>query len=102
MSDGDGYHTMDELYEHRHRLFILVLALRREIAWASRVHADGSSYDGWFIAGLDLPAGQVSYHLPDRLWPDVVSLGIARDVPPPWDGHTATDVLDRLAAEVAG
>ena len=95
---SDGFHTFNELYEHRNLLFVLVLASLPETAWASRTHKDGSSYDGWFIAGVDLPTGQVTYHLPERLWPAVERLGLHRHEAPEWDGHTSQDVIERLSA----
>ena len=92
---SDGYHSFDELYEHRHRLYLTIVTLLPELAWASRTHADGSSYEGWFVLGMTLPAGQVSYHLPDRFWQEVVDLGVVRP-PPEFDGHTSADVLARF------
>ena len=93
---SDGYHTFDELYEHRHRLFLLLVATYTSSAWASRKHSDGSSLDGWFICGMVLQEGQISYHLPDRLWPEVERLGIVVDKAPEFDGHTSDDVVERL------
>lgn len=99
-STSDGYHTFDELYEHRHRLFLLLMKAHSERAWASRKHSDGTSIEGWFLAGMTLRDGhQVSYHLPDRLWGRVERLGVTTDDPPEWDGHTSDDVLKRLEAE---
>ena len=103
MSVSDGYHTFDELYEHRITLFI---ALCKAIAtfdllnpptiWRSKLHSDGSSFDGWFILGMNKVAGrQVTYHLPLSKWEDT---GFAETLEkaPEWDGHTANDVLNRL------
>ena len=93
-SVSDGYHTFDELYEHRHALF---LALVKTLGgWASRRHHDGSTYEGWFIAGMDIGGKQISYHLPIRLWDIVVGLGIVVERAPQWDGHTPNDVINRL------
>ena len=96
---SDGYHTFAELYEHRHHLFIALLASQPLMRpWRSRLHADGSSIDpGWFIAGMDLPTGPISYHLPSSLWGlldnhDIPTLRKAR----PWDGYTADEVVARL------
>lgn len=92
---SDGYHTFDELYEHRCLLLIALANTSTSLkAWKSRKHEDGSAFDGWFIAGLDLPTGPITYHLPDRLWslltvPELESA-------PAWDGHTSQNVLERL------
>lgn len=66
------------------------------VSWVSRKHSDGSEIDGWFIAGITLPTGQVSYHLPDRLWDKARLHAIEECDVAPWDGHTANDVWVRL------
>jgi hypothetical protein len=90
---SDGYHTFNELYEHRHLLFILV-ANQLTTAWKSRLHDDGASYDGWFIAGIQLPTGDISYHLPLNKWNICKCKTLEKA--PKWDGHTSQDVLERL------
>lgn len=94
-SISDGYHTFDELYEHRHALFVALTKQMPLLSWRARKHADGSMFPGWFIAGIQLPTGQISYHLPGRLWGCLDHLD-ARDLGPPWDGHTQADVPNRL------
>lgn len=93
---SDGYHTFDELYEHRCLLFIAFgKSLPLLHSWKSLRHEDGSQWEGWFIAGIDLPNGQtITYHLPQRLW-DLCSF-VDRDRAPEWDGHTSDDVLERI------
>ena len=74
---SDGYHTFDELYEHRHSLMLALMRCLPYCSWFSRCHDDGSSFDGWFICGIDLPRanGTVTYHLPERLWATAVATG---------------------------
>lgn len=96
---SDGYHTFNELYEHRHALFMVVqMLLKLEDgtvpAWKSRTHADGTSLPGWFIAGIKLPTGDITYHLPDCHWN--ICPGVEVDAAPAWDGHTPNDVIERL------
>ena len=94
---SDGFHTFHELYEHRHHLFVALLNSHPDLSWKSRLHDDGTMYPGdWFIAGMDLPTGDVSYHLEGRFW-DRVRVK-ALDLAPAWDGHTSQDVLVRLAS----
>ena len=99
---SDGYHTFDELYEHRHALFLALLYLlraegHRESCWMSKLHEDGTSMKGWFVAGAHLPTGDVTYHLPIRLWKVAIKGGIpVLPKAPPFDGHTSTDVIARL------
>ena len=93
---SDGYHTFGELYEHRHWLFISLMRAYPDLSWASRTHSDGSSIEGWFIAGMTLSTGQISYHMPDELWSVVEAIGLHQNKQPDWDGHTAAEALDRL------
>lgn len=87
---SDGYHTFDELYDHRCLLFIqLCLALPERAYW--RPH-----YEGWPLLGLETPEGQITYHVPEkhlRLFKDKVKQG-----GPEWDGHTPQHVVQRLIA----
>jgi len=91
---SDGYHTFNELYEHRHTLFAMFVALVSSKCWKSKLHDDGTMFDGWFIAGAELPSGYVSYHIPMRLW----DLFLCKEIPnaPTWDGHTSDDVIKRF------
>lgn len=90
---SDGYHTFNELYEHRHALFRL--ACLNYDGWKSKLHDDGTMFDGWFIAGVETPDGQVTYHLPIALWDSFAVKIYVRA--PKWDGHTSSDVVNRLA-----
>jgi len=86
---SDGYHTFEELYEHRCLLFInLCLAYPNASYW--RPH-----YEGWPLLGLYLlPIGQITYHVPEKFLPlfkDKIRKG-----GPEWDGHTSEDVIGRL------
>lgn len=98
---SDGYHSFKELYEHRHALFLNLMKLQPEISWISQKHQDGLGYKGWFIAGIRLEAGDISYHLPMCLW-DEAKLTGARIAPraPKWDGHRSEDVVKRLQANL--
>jgi hypothetical protein len=91
---SDGYHTFNELYEHRHTLFIALCAVYP--SWKSRLHADGGALPGWFIAGITTPEGEATYHLPDRLWGTLKAKELSHA--PKWDGHTSNEVLVRIAA----
>lgn len=93
----DGYHTFNELYEHRHLLFLNMIEYHRT-AWKSKLHSDGTMFDDMFIAGVGLSTGMISYHLPMRLW-DVANV-IALKKAPKWDGHTPQDVCDRLLKRI--
>lgn len=95
---SDGYHTFGELYEHRHFLFIALMASHPELSWCSMSHSDGTKcYDGYFIAGINpgiYGGRQISYHLPVRLW-DIVN-SVCNGEQPEYDGHASQDVVDTL------
>lgn len=94
---SDGYHTFDELYEHRHMLLMALFKRCPDLAWISATHSNGKEIDGWFIAGMNLPSGAISYHLPVRLWSLACIDGVTvLPFAPPWDGHMSKDVLERL------
>jgi len=94
---SDGYHTFGELCEHRFELYLALCRLAASTGrsvWKSKVHSDGTSYPGWFVVGInDGPGEQITYHLPFARW-DAVDF--VERVPPPFDGHSSTDVLERL------
>ena len=92
---SDGYHTFAELYEHRVALF-LALAQALGTGWRSLLHADGTSFEGWFIAGLSLPVvGEITYHLPIAMWKQSGFIHTCEKAPS-WDGHTPNNVVERL------
>lgn len=96
----DGYHTFDELYEHRITLYIAFCKQMESRTymqiWRSKLHSDGTSFDGWFILGIGKEIGkQITYHLPNDRW-DEVSFAKTLEKAPEFDGHTSADVLERI------
>jgi hypothetical protein len=98
---SDGYHTFGELYEHRITLFIKLCVLYQKnnyykSVWKSKLHSDGSSFDGWFILGINKEKSkQITYHLPMDKW-DITRFADELEKAPEWDGHTSNDVLERI------
>lgn len=102
---SDGYHTFDELYDHRIELYITLcrlLASKYKLqsdgqgVWRSKKHDDGSSFEGWFVLGiLTVPGQMMTYHLPMSRWNDT-DFAATLEQAPPFDGHTSADVLIRL------
>jgi hypothetical protein len=106
---SDGYHTFDELYDHRITLFISLcricqdwidtegdFGLKGRKPWRSLLHSDGSKFDGWFILGIGKAEGfQMTYHLPIERWGET-DFAETLEKAPEWDGHTPADVLERL------
>lgn len=111
MQVSDGYHTMDELYEHRIALWIALCKQVQDISlvdtpngpslngkrvWRSKLHDDGSEHEGWFVLGIGKKKGEImTYHLPMSKW-DECAFAETLERAPEWDGHTAADVLERL------
>lgn len=94
---SDGYHTFNELYDHRRALFTIIVTIYCQYAWKSRLHHDGTSYEGWFIVGMDLPfgLGQISYHCQNEKW-STFEIITTKEKAPMWDGHSSQQVVERL------
>ena len=87
---SDGYHTFDELYEHRMILFSVILNSNKDISWKSKLHDDGTMFDDYFIVGITTKEGNYTYHYHINSWDlfDVKELEYA----PKWDGHQPSDI----------
>ena len=98
---SDGYHTFEELYEQRTVMFAIIGKMishnvSDKSVWRSLVHSDGTSYPGYFIAGLFTePGKQITYHVPIVYW-SVFSYFEERGKAPEFDGHTSEEALQRL------
>lgn len=90
---SDGYHTFNELYHHRTKLFAIVCNAYPSVAWKSLLHFNGTMYDGYFIAGVTTPEGDYSYHAKLEYWDDYQIPELQNA--PEWDGHEPSDI-DRL------
>ena len=87
---SDGYHTFEELYEHRMILFSVILNSNKDISWKSKLHDDGTMFDNYFIVGITTKEGNYTYHYHVDNWDlfDVKELEYA----PKWDGHQPSDI----------
>ena len=93
---SDGYHSFNELYHHRAVLFSVIVRDHPDHAWKSKLHHDGTMYDGMFIVGIDTPEGQATYHYDiDHYWEMFDCKELERA--PEWDGHTSDDAIARIA-----
>ena len=86
---SDGYHTFDELYSHRVALF---LRMCKDTEYQVYYKMD---YEEWFCVYLELPEGQISYHVPNKFLEYVKEFAILSP-DHVWDGHTGSDVINRL------
>ena len=95
---SDGYHTFEELYDHRTKLFSVICACFQKIAWKSKLHNDGTMYDGMFIVGINTIDGPATYHCEMKYW-DLFDLD-ELETAPVWDGHTPEDAITRILSLV--
>lgn len=94
---SDGYHTFKELYHHRAILFSVICNIFPEKSWKSKSHDDGSMFANMFIVGIDTPQGQATYHYDVNPYWDMFHVK-SLDNAPKWDGHTATQAVERIAS----
>lgn len=94
---SDGYHTFDELYKHRNALFMALFCQFPELGWYSKLHHDGGFHDGYFIAGMRLSTGDITYHLPERFWPMAKKSGAIELLKGRrWEGSSSNEAVTRL------
>lgn len=103
----DGYHSINELYEHRFANYIalcrlfdaaehLATAGEQKSVWKTKTHFDGSTFNGWFVMGIFYTKEyMITYHLPMSKW-DECGFATELERVPEFDGHTSADVLERL------
>lgn len=72
----------DTNYPLRNRFVYEALALAAQIGWPHGFRFDPSEPD-WPVAFIELPTGQVSWHLPQ--------------FPATWDGHSTEEKFKRIA-----
>lgn len=98
---SDGHHTFGDLYDHRRALTAALAVALDSLGinvWRSKAHHPDDSpmfEGGYFIVGLELPTGTVTYHYKLSHWEDF------RHVPevdhaPKWDGAAPEESVVRL------
>jgi hypothetical protein len=89
---SDGYHTFNELYEHRNLLFIRLInnLVHTRDAWKSKSNYVGTQFGGFFVAGI---SDVVTYHIPLKYWELCKVPEVSRGK---WNGHNSNDVLYNL------
>lgn len=94
---SDGYHTMHELYQHRMALNIALFHwIKKDYEVVkSKLHYDGTMFDGYFIVAAKTEEGQISYHYKLKHW-DKFNLFEVERVPWEYDGHGSLEVIERL------
>ena len=94
---SDGYHSFNELYDHRAKLFATIVNCEKwnHLAWKSKQHEDGSMFDGMFIVGINTPEGPASYHYDiDPYW----DMFHCEELPqaPHYDGYSDEESVQRI------
>ena len=88
---SDGYHTFEELYEHRIALFIY--ALNQEVF--IDVQIEKNHFEGWDLILCYTKSGdQISYHIPSGK-SNLITVKMS-EMEHEWDGHLSSDVVKRL------
>lgn len=86
----DGYHTFDELYYHRMKLFAFACNTHKDKAWKSLLHDTGDMFEDMFIVGIETPEGQYTYHYDLEFWDEFDVKELERA--PEFDGHQPSDI----------
>lgn len=102
-SISDGYHTFGELYDHRRALTAaLAKAAPHPVdggweAWRSKRHHPDELpiFEGYFVVGIDLPNGTITYHYELAHWDDFAHVQELRHARK-WDGASPADTVNRL------
>lgn len=87
--------NMGDYDHHRAVLFSVIVENFAARAWKSKLHADGTMYEGMFIVGIETPDGQATYHYDvEPYW----NLFRCKEVDraPEWDGHTPDQAIERI------
>lgn len=87
---SDGYHTYNELYDHRMILFSIICNQNTNISWKSKLHEDGTMFENYFIVGINTPEGPFTYHYHMDHWDKFNILELEKA--PHYDGHTPDDI----------
>lgn len=97
---SDGHHTFSELYAHRRALTAVLAAAAAGDgdSWKSKAHHPDDSpmfEGGYFIVGINLPTGTITYHYELKYWHDFAPVPELEHAPK-WDGATPDDSVTRM------
>lgn len=67
-SPKDEHHTMKELYFQRTILWAIICNTYKHRAFKSKKHADGTMFDGDFVAVIQTDVGDYSFHIKLKYW----------------------------------
>jgi hypothetical protein len=88
--------TKDDAYFDRNQAVQAMAKMARQLGMKVGLQRDPNE-PGWPVLTIDLPTGQVGYHLPEDQvvgdWPEYEK---------EWDGHSLAEKRDRVARFLAG
>ena len=87
-----------EVYDHRCHLLIALMRSNPGISWRANVKKDGTVFPGWFVAGMNLPTGNIVYYLPIWMWEMLDNCGMATMNMAP-SQHIEMDDITKCLAE---
>lgn len=87
---SDKWHTFDDLYHHRMILTKIIAETYPEYATKSKLHSDGTMFEGSFIVTFTTTEGLYSYHYPMSDWGLFKIDEVERS--PEYDGHKPEDI----------
>ena len=96
----DGFHTMEDLYDHRRALTAALMAERCDISWRSKHHHpddDPMFEGGYFVVGINSPEGTITYHYKLTHWDDFKHVPELEHAPK-WDRAAPDATINRLLA----
>lgn len=87
---SDKWHTFGDLYHHRMLLTKIIAETYPEYATKSKLHSDGTMFEGSFIVTFTTTEGLYSYHYPLSDWGLFDIKEVERS--PEYDGHRPEDI----------
>lgn len=91
---SDNCHTFGELYDHRAKLFSVICNMNKTKSWKSKLHSDGTMFNGYFIVGINTKKGQATYHYEMKYW-ELFNVKELKNAPE-YDGHTPKQAIERI------
>ena len=90
--------SLNEAYFDRNQAAMLAAVLAFEVGYPAGWVENADDPD-WPILMLELPTGQVSWHIPKE---EIVEMGLGEPWAACWDGHDLTEKRKRIADYLEG
>lgn len=100
MANDEHERKLNEVYDERNRCIAAICAMAQRLSWSTwrgkHEPANDPSWDAEWrnVIYINLPTGQVSWHIHDRDLPLFSQLPLILERP--WDGHTTEQKYKRL------